>query len=162
MPHRLAYLMESFAAALASLGVAASSFLLGQVDVSASPAVIESAMEMRLISVPLIGGVLTMLGAVFLNPSAETANIKIGRACFGVFVCLVAPQVLAMVHPSLKDVTTRPLLLLGIGGLAALAGFIFSRPAVVGIYRRSGRLSEEALDRAEAKYLPPKTKDNEP
>lgn len=139
-----------------SILAAATSFMLGQIEVTSTPEVIESAMEMRLIMVPLLGGVFTMLGAVFLNPSIETNHVKIGRACFGVFAAVVTPQVIGWVHPNLKDVGTKPFMLFLIGGVFAFLGFVFSRSVVQGIYNRSGRLAEKALDNAESKYFPPK------
>mgnify|MGYP001613854868 CR=1 FL=1 len=97
-----------------------------------------------------------MLGAAFLNPSIETNQVKVGRACVGVFIAIIAPQGIGWVHPGLKDVGTNPFMLLAIGGMFGLLGFILSRALVQGIYNRSDRLAERALDKAERKYLPPK------
>lgn len=163
-PMNIPYALETAFAGVVTLAASASSLLLAQVDVAPTSQVIESAMELRMIMVPLIGGIIMMLGAVFLNPTIETNHVKVGRACFGVFAAVIAPQMIGWFHPTLKNVGTNPFMLLAVGGVAALLGFVFSRPAVHGIYNRSGRLAEKALDKAEQKYFnqAPSNKDPEP
>lgn len=135
-----------------------SSILLATMDPSVTtPEVLESAAQMRLLLVPLIGGLFTMGGAVFLNPVEETLRIKIGRALIGLFICVVAPQVLVFFLPSWGDINTNPFMLFLIGGLAAFPGFILSRSFVSGIFSRSDRIAGEMLDKGEQKYMPKKT-----
>lgn len=150
----LPFAIEITFAAIVSIATAASASLLAQAPLNPSPEVIQSTMETRLILTPFIGGMLTMLGAAFLNPSEETNQVKVGRACVGIFISIIAPQFFGWLHPGLKDVGTNPFMLLTIGGLSALLGFILSRAAVQALYNRSGRLAERALDKAEGKYLP--------
>lgn len=152
----LPFATETLFAGILSIVTAASASLLAQVPLTTTPEVIESAMEMRLLLVPFLGGALMMLGAAFLNPGIETGQVKVGRACVGVFFAIVAPQLISWIIPGLKAVGTNPFMLLSIGGGAGLVGFILSRSAVQGLYNRSDRIAERALDKAEDKYLPPK------
>lgn len=158
-PFYLPYAMETMFTTVLSVAVAASITLLAQTPVISEPDAMHSVIEMRLIMVPLIGGILTMLGAVFLNPSVETAQIKVGRACFGVFVGILSPQLFGWFHPGLKEIGTNPFMLLSIGGVSALVGFIMSRPAVHWLYNRSPKIVDRALSKAEDRYIP---KDSDP
>lgn len=148
------HILEAAFAGTVTLATAAGTLLMTQNEVAPSTEVVQSAMELRLIMVPLIGGGLTMLGGVFLNPSVETPQVKIGRACIGMFAAVVAPQTLGWFHPMFKDVGTNPFMLFMAGGISAFLGFALSRAIVQGIYARSGRIAENTLDRAEAKYAP--------
>lgn len=148
------HILEAAFAGAVGLSAAASTLLMTQSEVVPTVQVVQSAMELRLIMVPLIGGAFTMLGGVFLNPSVESAQVKMGRACFGMFAAVVAPQVMGWFHPMFKDVGTNPFMLFMAGGVSAFLGFMLSRSIVQGISARSGRIAENALDRAEARYTP--------
>lgn len=149
------HILEAAFAGAIAFATAASTLLMSQpAEVVPTVQVVQSAMELRLIMVPLIGGAFTMLGGVFLNPSVETVQIKIGRACIGMFAAVVAPQILGWFHPMFKDVGTNPFMLFMAGGISAFLGFMLSRAIVQGIDSRSGRMAANALDRAEAKYIP--------
>ncbi len=155
MTHSFPFMIENFAAGVAASSIALSGILLATMDPTLStPDMIEAAIETRLLLVPLMGGIFTMGGAVFLNPTVETIQVKIGRAFIGLFACIVAPQFMSLWHPALKDIALKPIMLLLTGGVAAFLGFIFSRPFVQGLYDRSRRISDEALNKAEKKYLP--------
>ncbi len=158
-PMTLPYALEAAFTGFVTVASAASTLMLSQIQVSPTPEVIESAMEMRLIMVPLIGGICTMLGAVFLYPGVETTQVKVGRACFGVFAAIVGPQIGGFIHPGLKDLGLNPFVLFLLGGIFAFLSFMFSRSVVQGISNRSDALTRRALDNAEKKYLPPKPQD---
>lgn len=153
----LPFAVEITFAAVVSLATAASATLLAQVPISGTPEMIESAVETRLLLIPFLGGLLMMLGAAFLNPSIETNQVKVGRACVGIFAAIIAPQLISWLIPGLKDAGTKPFMLLAIGGLSGLLGFVLSRSGVQGLYNRSDRLAERALDQAEKKYFPNNT-----
>lgn len=159
MPHRIPHFLDSIAGFAASLLATASSVLITQTTTEA----FEASIETRLLLLPLIGGILCMGGAVFLNPNPETMRINVGRAFIGLFACVVTPQVIAMIHPGIKEVTMKPFMLLLIGGVAAGLFYIISRPLIQGLYGRSARLSETALDAAEKRYFSaPKDKQDPP
>jgi len=156
------HILEAAFAGAVALTTAASTALMSQVEVAPTTEVVQSAMELRLIMVPLIGGAFTMLGGVFLNPSVETPQVKIGRGCIGMFAAVVGPQILGWFHPMFKDVGTNPFMLFMAGGISAFLGFALSRAIVQGIYARSGRIADTALDHAEGKYLPPPANPSNP
>lgn len=146
-------MLEHVATVLGLASLSLAGVLLATMDPTATaPEVVASAIEMRLLLVPLIGGVFTMGGAIFLNPTPETIHVKIGRAFLGMFACIIAPQLISLIHPYLKEVTTKPILLLAVGGVGAFAGYILASPIVRKIYERSDRVSADILDRAEKKF----------
>lgn len=147
-------MIEHIALAAGTSLLAVTGLLLAAMDPTVtSPEIVESAAQLRLLLVPLVGGMFTMGGAVFLNPAEETLRIKVGRALIGLFICVVAPQVLVFFFPSWGGINTNPFMLFLIGGLAAFPGFILSRSFVSGIFNRSDRIAGEVLDKGEQKYL---------
>lgn len=106
---------------------------------------------------PAIGAAFTFSGAVLLNPRPETRNIVIGRAFFGAFVGITMPGLSVEIVPNvipeswgwIVKLLQFPLALIGMGGVAALAGYVLSRPFCARLYERSDAIAAAQVKKIE-------------
>lgn len=118
--------------------------------------------DMRLLLLPLIGGMIVSGGLIMLNPNPETRRITIGRAFLGLFFGVLAPQIFASFHPALGALGNKPFLLLLVGGVASGLAYVLSKPFANQLYARSERIAAREANRLEGKFSPPVKKSNEP
>lgn len=112
--------------------------------------------ELRLLLLPLLGAVLSSGGVIMLNPKPETRRIVIGRSIFALLAGVLAPQIVALVHPSLASVAVKPAVLVLLGALFAVLGYVLSKPFCKHLYARAEGIAQRGVDELEERLLPPR------
>lgn len=102
--------------------------------------------DLLLLLLPLLGSLLMTGAAILLNPEPETRRIVMGRSIIAVLFGVACPQVLAMAYPKFDPETVKPMILVIVGSLGALATYVLSRPFFAQAYRRSGILAKLAAN----------------
>jgi hypothetical protein len=115
-----------------------------------SAAEINGRTELSLLLVPLLGSLIASGGMLMLSPQPETRKIVIGRAMFALLFGSATPQLIAMTHPAMYGLTNHPVLLLIGGALASMVFYAISKPFTAGLYARSKKIADSALDAGEA------------
>lgn len=106
--------------------------------------------EMRMLMLPMLGALIASGGMILLNPCPETRRIVIGRSVFALLFGTCMPQIIGMFHPSLAEISLRPVVLLLIGAICAGVAYVLSRPFTEGMYKRAESVAERELNRLEA------------
>ncbi len=143
MAHPIYYVVDTLTVAVLSTCAAISAWLI---FATASPADYE---ELKLLLLPLIGGMIVSGGMIMLNPTPETRKIVIGRAAIALFLASCAPQFCAILFPTWAIFLSHPIILFGAGGVLSIFFYALSRPFAEGIYQRSRTLSNIALNEVE-------------
>lgn len=88
---------------------------------------------------PLIGGIMTSIGAFCFNNQVEVRRIVAGRCTFSVMLAVVLPRVFYITMPSdrVKLWMSDPLFLVFVGIIVAWAAYIFSYPFTRRAYERA-------------------------
>jgi hypothetical protein len=119
--------------------------------VSASAVVMEPSddIELRLVLLPLIGGVIVSGSLIMLNPQPETRRIVIGRALIALFLSVVLPQTLGYFFPVLAAMVRKPMPLLMAGGVISGLTYVISKPFTRELYNRAEGVAKKQADRLE-------------
>jgi Na+/phosphate symporter len=133
-----------------TVAAAASSIVLSDPAVQ-SP---EQIAEMRLFLLPFIGSLITSGGLIMLNPNPEERRIVVGRCIFALFVGVLVPQVIGMIHPSLAALSVKPVFLVLGGGLAAALAYVLSKPFTRELYQRADGIAKRGADQLQDRYAP--------
>ncbi|MCG3206307.1 MAG: hypothetical protein KCHDKBKB_03041 [Elusimicrobia bacterium] len=136
------------------LGVTTSITALGGLLLASTSPGDPNTIELLLFVLPLIGSLIVSGGLIMLNPTPETRRIVIGRGIIALFGGVLAPQVLAMMHPSLAAVAVKPVLLCSVGGLSSAIFFVLSKPFVAQLYKRSEGIAAREAERLEHRFSP--------
>lgn len=144
MPHRIPLISEVLLASLAAIIAACSRMLLAVVP--------ESEVDLyRWTLLPMIGGVLTTIGAFCFNTEPEVRKIVVGRCTFAFIVAVVGPRLVFVISPwgVIRDTMVDPLLLIGAGAVCAFAAYILSYPFARAAYRRAPAIAAAKLKEVE-------------
>lgn len=133
---------------LISTGAAASA-LLGNTDAEDPMAA-----EMRLLLLPFIGASILSLAAIMFSPDPETRKVTIGRSLVALFIGTLAPQLIAAIHPSIANLSVKPVFLLMTGGCIAFITYILSKPFAQQFYERSERIARREAAKLEGRFSP--------
>lgn len=154
MQQQLHHVLDTVILAVTTASTALSGLILASADATDPHAI-----ELQLFLLPLIGSLIVSGGLIMLNPTPETRRIVIGRGIIALFGGVLAPQILAMLHPSLAAVAVKPVLLCSVGGLASALFFVLSKPFVAQLYKRSEGIAAREAQRLEDRWSPTAKKD---
>ncbi len=105
---------------------------------------------------PLIGAIITALGAFWLNPQAETRPIVAGRALFGILAGTAAPSVIGITPNLIPEswgwiviAMSWPGSLVIMGGVLSFVAYVLSRPFCFNAYERAGAIARAQVKRLE-------------
>ncbi len=143
MTHPIYSLVDTIMVSVMSTCAAISAWLI---FATAAPGDYE---ELKLLLLPLIGGMIVSGGMIMLNPTPETRRIVIGRAAIALFLASCTPQIGAILFPSWANLLSHPIILFGSGGVLSLFFYAMSRPFAETLYQRSKALSNTAMDEIE-------------
>lgn len=153
MNQHLTHVLDSVVIGVTALATMASSVILDNSTQDAA-----SRMELQLLLLPLIGALCVSGGLIMLNPNPESRTTTIGRGIFALFFGVLGPQVLSLFHPSLAEMSVKPVFLLIVGGLTSGLVFVLSKPFTTEFYHRAGGIAKREADKLEKKYSPPSDK----
>ena len=154
MQHQLHHVLDTVI-----LAVTTSATALGGLVLASAGTSDPHNLELQLFVLPLIGSLIVSGGLIMLNPTTETRRIVIGRGIIALFGGILAPQLLAMMHPSLAAVAVKPVLLCSVGGIASALAFVLSKPFVAQLYKRSEGIAEREAQKLEERFSPEAKKD---
>lgn len=153
MNQHLTHVLDACVIGVTTLATLASSVVLNEAPQDAA-----SRIELQLLLLPLIGSLCVSGGLIMLNPNPETRKITIGRGIFALFFGVLGPQVLSMTHPTLAEMSVKPVFLLIVGGLTSGLVFVLSKPFTTEFYHRAGGIAKREADKLEKKFSPPSDK----
>lgn len=143
MPDRFIHLVDATITGVVTLVTTMASSLLIVESLT------QQVNELRLLFIPLIGGLIMSGGLILLAPSIETRRVTVGRAIIGLFFGSALPSLAALIYPPLEHIVIHPVALLIGGGLATGFFFVLSRPFVRRFYHRSDDIAKDAVDAVE-------------
>lgn len=155
MQQQLHHVLDTVILAVTTASTALGGLLLA----STTSGDMQHDLELQLFVLPLIGSLIVSGGLIMLNPTPETRRIVIGRGIIALFGGILAPQLLAMMHPSLAAIAVKPVLLCSVGGLASALAFVLSKPFVAQLYKRSEGIAEREAQKLEERFSPEAKKD---
>ena len=121
----------------------------------------QTSLSMRWLLLPMLGSMAAAIVAVLLNPDPEKHKVIIGRGVVGVAFGTSIPKLVSLVHPWFHSLYLEPSAIFLSGLLIGLVFYVMAKPFVEAMYKRSGRVSRETLDRLEKKAFKDK-QDQEP
>lgn len=102
---------------------------------------------------PLIGATLAAGGAFCLNTQVEVRKVVVGRCLFALIVGIIGPRLLSMLHPTLTDILSDPLLKVGAGFAHGFLGYILSWPFTKGFYEHAAPIADQLVKNAEDRIV---------
>lgn len=105
--------------------------------------------ELKLLLVPLMGGVFTCWGAILLNPEQETRRIVVGRALIGICFGCPTPLIVGYIYSPIQSLFSHAIVLMPAGGLATAFFYILSRLLFARAYLRSRFVAAALVARGE-------------
>ena len=102
---------------------------------------------------PLIGATLAAGGAFCLNTQQEVRKIVVGRCLFAIVVGVILPRLMSMVHPSIREIMTDPLLKVGAGFFWGFLGYVMSWPVVRKSYERAPAAAAQMVKNVEQRMV---------
>lgn len=102
---------------------------------------------------PLIGATLAAGGAFCLNTQQEVRKIVVGRCLFAIVVGVVGPRLFSMVHPSMRELMSDPLLKVGAGFIHGFIGYVMSWPVVRKSYERAPAAAAQMVKTVEQRMV---------
>lgn len=94
---------------------------------------------------PMLGATIASGGAFCFNTQPEVRKIVVGRCLFALFIGVVGPRVMSMIHPWLREIMIDPLLLVGAGFLHGFIAYLMSWPFVRKAYDRAPNVADKQL-----------------
>ena len=144
----LHHLLDSVIVAVVSIATAASAVLLGAAETA------DQFAELKLLLLPFLGALIMSGGIIMLNPQIETRRIVIGRSIVALFCGTIAPQLIAVAHPSLASLSIKPIIQLAFGGLIACLAYVLSKPFTNQLYRRADGIAAREAQKLEERFSP--------
>ncbi len=95
----------------------------------------------------LAGGIAGTGIAFAWRVDGELSRVIVGRATFALVSGMAIPPLTTHYFPWLADLTRNPILLFALGGLSALAGFLFGYAVFHIAQKRQNRISNEIVNR---------------
>lgn len=139
MPHR--FLAPYIDAVVGTITTAATTLIASLLISESSGTLPRDVNELRMLLLPLLGGLIMSGGLMMLNPNPETRRITIGRGIIALFLGSAVPSIFALIYPPLEYVVIHPIALLFWGGIATGIIYVLSRPFTARLYERSDAIS---------------------
>lgn len=155
MSPSLHHVLDTVIVAVVTLSTAASTIILGSAESS------DQFAEIKLLLLPFLGALIMSGGIIMLNPQIETRRIVIGRSIVALFCGTIAPQLIAVAHPSLASLSIKPIIQLAFGGLIACLAYVLSKPFTNQLYRRADGIAAREAERLEDRFSPKREKKGE-
>ena len=146
MPHRIPLITEALLSTMAVIVATAARMMLAIVP--------DKEFDLyQWTLLPLIGSVLSTIGAFCFNTEIEVRKIVVGRCTFAFVVGVIGPRGVFVFSPwdGVRGWLIDPLLLIGAGALFAFTAYILSYPFARAAYRRAPFLAEQKLKEIERK-----------
>jgi Na+/phosphate symporter len=139
------HILDTTVIAVVSISAAASTLILGTADTAQQIA------ELKLLLLPFLGALVMSGGIILLNPQIETRRIVIGRSIVALFCGSLAPQLIAIIHPNLVNISIKPVAQIAIGGLIAVIAYIMSKPFTNQLYSHADGIAKDQADKLQKK-----------
>ncbi len=145
MTHAAQNALEVIVATIATSVTAASSALLALVP--------DPTDELKLLLLPLIGGLLASIPTMVLYPERETRPVMMARAALAVLLACLLPQTLAIIFTSTNSFFSHPIIGLGAGILGFIVIYFLIKPLFEGLYRRRKVIAEAVLEQGQQRLM---------
>jgi hypothetical protein len=120
----------------------------------APPQDLQEYAELRLLLLPLIGSMFMSGGMILLNPNPDSRRVVIGRSFIALFFGVLLPQFIGLFHPSLAEMSLKPVALVMLGGLCSALAYVMSAPVVRQFYNRADGIAEREVEKIEKRFSP--------
>jgi len=141
MPHRLVHIQEALLAVILAVHAGSTHLLMAAASQSEAEA-------LRWSLLPLMGALIASATAFLLNRDREVGRIVAGRTIFALVGGVSVPKFASLIHPSLADVITDPLILVLFGIMAALPCYFLAKPIIERLGKQAPSTADDLIDGA--------------